>query len=219
MFEPDYSDAKQWKADDVAFIDIDLSTARTKPEEIGIAGRFLFVSLVAWDDKFARSATLVPGEAVLTLNEPQGNPIELNAGMSFEFGGVFDRAFIRNAAQAGKMIRLYYSVSTKIEPYSAELEVNQAVASNAAEPIADVAILTTATTLVLAANANRKSATISNLAVNGTVVRIGNDNTVGAAKGNEIPIGGSAVIEGTNDIYVYNPSAGTINIGVTYDEV
>lgn len=81
--------------------------------------------------------------------------------------------------------------------------------------VADVNILAAATTLVLAANALRRGAFISNLQANGTVVRYGDVNT-GAARGAEIPIGGTAYVEDTAAIYVYNPSGAAINIGVTF---
>ena len=79
---------------------------------------------------------------------------------------------------------------------------------------ADVAIAATTTTLVKAANANRREIMISNLLANGTVVRVG-DASTGAARGMEIPVGGTAILSSAAAIYVYNPSAAGINIGVT----
>ncbi len=80
--------------------------------------------------------------------------------------------------------------------------------------VADVAVLTVTTTKVVATNANNKSAIISNLIANGTVLRAGDVNT-GASRGAEVPIGGSITLDCSADIYIFNPSGGTINVGIT----
>lgn len=82
---------------------------------------------------------------------------------------------------------------------------------------ADVAIAATTTTQVLAVNASRKEAIISNLSANSTAVRVG-DASTGAARGVEIPAGGSATLSTQAAVYVYNPSASGINIGVAYTQ-
>lgn len=77
----------------------------------------------------------------------------------------------------------------------------------------DVAVGAASAVKVLAANILTLKATISNLLANNTTVRIG-DSATGAAQGAEIGIGSSYIIENTADIWVYNPSAAVINIGV-----
>ena len=212
----DFTKAKQWSNKDVVYDDVDLTAARTKPEEIQLAGKRLYVDLVAFDDKYVISTTKQTGEAIICLNEPNGEPIAIRGGMYFDFNQEFDRIFIRNTAQSGRMLRLTSSIETEIKPFSAEVQIVGGT-SAVLDTIADVAVNATTTTQILATNAARKEAIISNLAANATVVRVGDSNT-GASRGAEIPPGGSAVIEGGEAIFVYNPSAGTINIGVTYTE-
>lgn len=139
MYNNDFTEGRQRTNDDIGYVDIDLSVARTKPTELGaIAGKFIFVSLIAWDDKYTKSTTLDVGEAVLTVNEPNGNPIELSAGMSFEkTGNPIDSAYIRNEAQAGKMIRIYYSVETKLQPLQTQSDVAGALIDIEAKIVAN----------------------------------------------------------------------------------
>jgi len=209
----DFTRAKQRDYDDILIEDILLASARTKPEELGLAGTRLYMCLDAYSDKFTKSSTLTAGTLLVSLNEPQGNPVEMRAGIFYDFKVPFDRIFIRNSAQTGKGARLISSTDALINPFSSEVIVTGTIGGTFTD-VADVSILTTATTLVAAANATRKSATFSNLLANGTVVRIGT-SAAGAARGNEIPVGGSAKIEHTGAVYIYNPSVATINIAVT----
>ncbi len=92
--------------------------------------------------------------------------------------------------------------------------VTTSVASGATlSDVADVAVLTTATTKVNTGSATYKSVIISNLLANAGVVRVGT-SSAGAARGAEIPIGGSVTLDTQADVYIYNPNAGTVNIGV-----
>lgn len=151
----------------------------------------------------------------------------------------FEEIYITNDAQANQWVRVIVSegdydvdnpaqniideiaapvtvqeILDPVDVTGSEIDVSKSTVLNT---VADVAILTTATTQVLAANAARRTAIISNLVANGTVVRVG-DASVGAARGAEIPVGGSAVMESTEAIFVYNPSGGTINIGICWSE-
>lgn len=116
----DFSLAKQWNQGDVQYIDIDLSIARLKPEEIGLGGRFLGVATLAYDDKYTVSASKTVGSAIISLNENQGEPIELTKGVSYDFDSVFDKIWIRNAAQTGKMMRIMVSSTVRFFPFSSE---------------------------------------------------------------------------------------------------
>lgn len=120
----DYTAGKQWDGDDTNYYDIDLSTARTKPEAIELAGRNIFVSLEAWDDEKTISSTLETGKAVITVNEKSGAPKELSGGMSYKFGAAFDKIWITNAAQSGKMLRIVSGVETEVAPYSSLLALD-----------------------------------------------------------------------------------------------
>lgn len=207
-----FTRAKQRDFDDMRYEDVDLATAHSpKPLELGLAGTKIFVAKNAYDDKFTVSSTLTVGTCLITLNEPQGNPIELEAGIYYDFKVPFDRIFVHNSAQAGKGMRIYASNDADVKPFTQELTISSTIGGGVTSA-ADVAILAGATTQVLAANASRKSFTISNLEANATLVRSG-DSAAGAAEGIEIPIGGSQTDSHTGAVYVYNPSASTINIG------
>lgn len=78
---------------------------------------------------------------------------------------------------------------------------------------ADVAVLTVATTKVITTNAATRTVIISNLVANGTKIRVGT-SSAGAARGVEVANGGSISLDTSADVYVYNPSGSTINIGV-----
>ncbi len=77
----------------------------------------------------------------------------------------------------------------------------------------DIAVLAGATTKVISSNTNAKSVAISNLSANLTSIRVGT-SAAGATRGIEVPNGACFSIDCSGDLYVYNPSAGTINIGV-----
>ncbi|MGH7237181.1 MAG: hypothetical protein ACREGF_01455 [Candidatus Saccharimonadales bacterium] len=87
------------------------------------------------------------------------------------------------------------------------------IAGTTLTDIDDVIVLTTATTKVKSSNAATKTVLISNLAANATKIRVGT-SSAGAARGAEVPIGGTISMDYSGDVYVYNPSASTINIGV-----
>ena len=210
----DFTRAKQRDFDDLRYEDVDLSVAHTsKPLELGLAGTKIFVAKNAYDNKYDVSGSLTVGTCTISLNEPQGNPIELEAGIYYDFKVPFDRIFVHNPAQSGKSMRIYASNDAEVKPFTQELTISSTIGSGYTTA-ADVAILTTATTQVLAANTSRKSFTISNLQANATLVRVG-DSGAGAAEGIECPIGGSVTDSHTGAVYVYNPSGSTINIGIS----
>lgn len=219
--DPDFTRALQHDFDGVAFEDVDLTVAHGfgvgKPLELNLAGTALYVGQNAYDNKFVVSSSLTVGTALLTLNEPQGNPIELSKGMAYDFGQPFERVFIHNAAQSGTMLRLFATLDARITPFATELQLAGSVATGLTD-FADVTILTTATTQVLAVNASRKSSVVTNLQANGTVIRVGT-SSAGAARGPEVPIGGSYVHESQAALYVYNPSAGSIAVGVAEETI
>jgi hypothetical protein len=72
--------------------------------------------------------------------------------------------------------------------------------------VADVALAAAATTLILAANADRKEAIISNLLANASTMRIGD---AGAAAANGIPLapGETIVLTTSGEIRGFNPGA------------
>jgi len=78
---------------------------------------------------------------------------------------------------------------------------------------ADKSMLATATTIILAANAARKTVTISNLDGNAEILRIGDVN-VGAAQGVQLLPGQSVTIETEAEVYGYNPGAAAQSVGI-----
>lgn len=79
------------------------------------------------------------------------------------------------------------------------------------DTVADVAMTAGVATLIVAANAARRAALISNLTANANIMRIG-DSNVGAARGVECAPGQTITMEGTEAIYGF--SAGAQNVGV-----
>ena len=77
----------------------------------------------------------------------------------------------------------------------------------------DVAVGAGAAVKVMSANILTNNVTISNLLANNTVVRYG-DSATSAAQGAELGIGAQVNLSNTADIWVFNPSAAGINIGV-----
>ena len=91
-------------------------------------------------------------------------------------------------------------------------DISLSVASTMTDA-ADVSIGAASTDLVLAANANRREAMISNLATNTQTMRIGTTNA-GAARGVEIEPGQTIVLSTSAAIYAFNPGGGAETLGV-----
>lgn len=136
-------------------------------------------------------------------------------------GTAFSRIYVSNDAQAGKTLDLLYVTERDLSRFEIS---NPAIAYNSVglanaqvlESIADVTCNAAATTLILAANANRRCAMITNLSTNISTLRIGD---AGAAATNGLPIapGTTVSISTTDDIYAYNPGVAQ-NVAVTYTE-
>lgn len=131
-----------------------------------------------------------------------------------ENGDYYERAIFRNNTASDVTIVAGFAFGEILDDrvaFSGTINVSIVGASNF-DSQADVTVLTTATTLILAANSARKGAIISNPQANGTVIRVG-DSGAGASNGIEVPVGGTFSTDSTGAIYVYNPSAGSIVIG------
>lgn len=207
--EPDFTVAKQWNRDDIQYVDIDLTNARTKPEAFGLAGKKLFVSLVAWDDKFTVSSSKEVGTAVATLNTKDGNPIELAAGLYYDFGAEFDEVYIRNVAQTGAMLRLVSSVDADIQPFSGEIQIVGATAT-AMDDAEDVALVAAAAFApILAANTDRLEALIKNTDLANTA-RIGKAPT--NTRGHLLGPGETITVPGTQEINGFSQAGATLSV-------
>ncbi len=130
---------------------------------------------------------------------------------------------VTNGDAGAQTITFYYGTGSFLDT-RVTLSGSIAVTSTTAAPVyvsnasttivtaADVAVAATTTTQIVAANAANRTVIISNLAANGTVIRVG-DASTGAARGIEVPAGGSASLDTKDAVYVYNPKASGINIG------
>lgn len=137
------------------------------------------------------------------------------AGVGLKLSDVVQRLTLVNTS--GADITMTYAVAignVSDDRLTVSGTINTSEVSPATLPTtADVTVLTTATTQVLAANTARKEAFISNPTVNGSVLRVG-DASTGAARGVEIPIGGTLVLTTTAAIFIYNPKASSIVVGL-----
>lgn len=137
------------------------------------------------------------------------------AGLGVNFFEIFDRVTLYNTGGASITITISLALGAINDD---RLNVSGTVSTSPVSPAAmnttaNATVNATTTTQVLAANTSRKEAFISNLSANATVVKVG-DSSTGASRGVEIPIGGTAVLATTAAISVYNPSAGSISIGL-----
>jgi len=141
----------------------------------------------------------------------------IGSGIGIELPEAVDRVTLINLGGADVTITVALSMGRVSDD---RLNVSGTLSTSVISPTtavdtADVAVLTLATTLVAATNANTQQVIISNLAANGTSIRVGTVSA-GAARGVEIQSGATIVLDCSANIYVYNPSAATINIGVLF---
>lgn len=214
-----FTPARQRTFEDVGFIDVDLSTARTKPEALGIAGRTIFIGTLPYDGKYEISSSKSVGQAILTLNEPNGNPIEASKGMFYDFStkenqeGVFNDVYIRNEAQSGKMLRIFFTTQTQIKPFSSEIEISGQIGTTLT-PDADASVTTTVGAAKVAANASRKELIVKNTGA--STIRIG-DATITATKGDQLLAGEGRVITTTAALYA-RTETGTSTLSILENE-
>lgn len=154
------------------------------------------------------------------INDQLRDPIRIQEGF-FVKGLRFSRLFVTFPAQAGQTLTIYYVVDEegRFDVKNPALRYTEIDLTKATvlETIADVTCGNAAQTLILAANANRRSAIIGALAANTGIIRIG-DNGVTATRGAELNIGESITIESTEAIYVYNNSGAAQDVSVVWTE-
>jgi len=194
-------------ANSLKTITIDLTDARTM-QQYEIGGNVLWAIASS-----SASATMQ-----IRLNDQLRDPIPVSIGL-FIKGVRFSRIFITNTAQAGESITILYCTeefnNIVIEnPSGAVATVNMSK-SNTLQTADDVAVGAGAT-LVLAANANRRSALIGNLAGNTNTMRAG-DSNVTATRGAEVAPGESFVVDTTEAIYFCNGGGEKVSVVWTED--
>ncbi|MFH1931046.1 MAG: hypothetical protein ABIN18_05595 [Pseudomonadota bacterium] len=179
-------------------------------EEIEIGGSCLWAiaatSLGAWID--------------IRVNDQLRDPVRFQQGM-FIRGIPFSRLFVTHDAQAGETITLFFAVEAEvnnIEIVNPSIGFNNINVTKATvlDTVADVALAAAATTQILAANAARRQALITNLAANASTFRIG-DAAAAAARGVELAPGETIGLETTEAIFGYNPGA-IQSVGVAWTE-
>lgn len=197
----------------------DAPTIRTKQyvltnardlEEMDLGGTCLWAvdasDLIAWID--------------IRINDQLSNPIRFRMGM-FIRGAPYSRIFVSHDAQPGKTLTILYVREvdiSKFEIANPSMFYNSVGLSNATvfTSVADVALGAAATSLVLAANADRREAIITNLPGNISTIRLG-DAAAGAAEGIPVVPGETFRVNTTAPIYAYNPGVAQ-NVGVSYTQ-
>jgi len=175
---------------------IDLSTARDE-EKIEIGGTFLW----------AIDASDLAAEMEIRLNSPRSDKMTWKKSQWIS-KAPFGRIIVTNAAQAGKSITLAYTIEGKDNiivgnPADAASEVT-VTKSNTLDSHGDVTLAATATTLILAADTDRREIIITNLVGNPETLRIG-DSGAAAANGDPLAPGETIILTTTDAVYGYNP--------------
>lgn len=187
----------------------DLTNARDL-EQIEIGGSCIW----------AIAATSLTAQIDLRINDQLRDPLTFQQGM-FLRGIPFSRLYVSHAAQAGETITIFFAVEAEIsniEVVNPSIGFNNINVTKATvlDTVADVALGAAATTQILAANADRRVALVTNLAANVSIFRIG-DAAAAAARGVELAPGETVSLETTEAIHGYNPGA-IQSVGVTWTE-
>lgn len=170
---------------------------------------------------WAYTATSLTASIDIYINDQLRDPIRFSQGM-FIRGIPFSRLFVSHAAQAGETITLFFAVEQDtrniqiVNPSLGFTNINITKAT-VLETIADVAMIGVATTQILAANAARRVAYITNLLGNAQTLRVG-DAAAAAARGTPLAPGDTITIETTEAIFAYKPVAGNENVAVSWTE-
>lgn len=177
----DFRGAKADAFADLKFRDTDLSTARTN-FDIGISGQFVYVDNSAFDADTTVSATKTVGTAFARFNSEANAAVILKGGTLYRTRP-FHKVLLTNSAQANKMMRIYYSDASVIEPFSSEVEIGGSVDIGNFKEFNDwtlatasyaTSIGTTATTLLAAAsNTNGVIVRSTTIEITATGVRVG----------------------------------------------
>lgn len=189
---------------------LDLSNARQEVR-INIGGSVLWAL-----DATSRNALIN-----VKLNDQNWGSIPIRQGF-FIRGVPYSQIYITHAAQAGETITLLYAVEEDpsqisiMNPslFTQEVDLTKATVL---DTVADVTLAAAATTQILAANADRRAAFISNLVGNANTMRIG-DNNAGATRGIPLAPGETIIVSSTEAIYGYNPGGAGEDVGVMWTE-
>ncbi len=172
---------------------------------------------IQYDYNFFRVLSASANTFAVRFGQSGAESDVIGAGVGYELPEVVRDVFIRNLSGSSITLTVAMAIG-KI--YDDRLNVSGNINAVTVTPTtlvsaADASVAATTTTQVVTSDANNKSVAISNLVANATKIRVG-DSSTGAAQGAEVPIGGTFVVDNTADIYVYNPSGSTINVGLLF---
>ncbi len=195
--ELNFIPAKQWAAEDVQYYDVDLSTARSnKPLEIELGGAQIYVGQLAYNSKFELDGSSEVGNAIISLNEPNAIPIEINKGQHINTGVAFDRIFLRNEAQSGKKMRIFVSTNTDMSPFAASVETTIVTSAGSPLFVSEVEKFKDLTGYTYAERTTAGTTTVLSGAANtaGAEILLGFTGTSGGtSRTAEIEVGGSPI--------------------------
>ncbi len=193
---------------------VDLSTARDNAR-IDIKGGFVRV--------VGASSPTAQFDVAVDNNIGTNDQFTMQKTDALTYGPGFEKIYITNAAQANEWIEFVVTPSKEVFDF----EVGQdffvsgiagtvTVEETKAETFAtfpDVALANGVATLLIAASTSRRQVHISNLVANGVPIRVG-DASVGAARGAEVGIGSTYIIDTSDDVYAFVGSAGK-SVGIS----
>lgn len=165
-------------------------------------------------NRTGRQIVVVSATADFLLGIDDETPGEISQGFKVETepGDVFSRVRVRNESGSSNTVVLSIGFGNVID---GRLNLSSAISSAGADvlsTVADVSLLTLATTQIAAASVSRLGVEVTNLSTT-VPLRIG-DLNAGAARGRELAPGESKLFRAAGALYGYNPSGATVLVGV-----
>ncbi|MGB0749713.1 MAG: hypothetical protein ACPGO3_13295 [Magnetospiraceae bacterium] len=158
--------------------------------------------------------------SAFTLSLDHGPAIPWAKGLSVSLEGVFSNLVITNTSGAVNTIQIYtgWGAMTDdralLDNNAVNVNITQTSSPGGLVAVADVALVADTATQVIAALSTRNEVIVSN--VGAAAVRIGHDNTVGAAKGFLLGAGETVGLQTGSAIWAYSPgAAGTLALAYT----
>lgn len=168
-------------------------------EKISMAGNLLWVV----------NASSLDAVATVSLNEPTSNPFDISKGL-YLAGFEFHDLWVSNAAQPGKWITLLYGIvdpdlAQVLNPASdfTQIKIDQ---PDTITTTADVSVAAASTVSVLAADSTRRGVVVQAPFYNTEIIRIG-DASTGATRGIALGPGDMVQLDGTFEVFAFNPGA------------
>jgi hypothetical protein len=188
----------------------DLTSARTD-ERVPIGASNFLWAVSSSDDS---------AELEVKFNSPTSSGITFKKGMMIRTSG-FKNLYITNSAQAGVTLTFHYGLEGKdfeiINPASSASSTTisgtvtvDKVDATGLVSTADNTLADATKTSVLALNANRKEAIITNIHVTSSI-RVG-DTDITATRGALLQAGQTIILATTAEIFCRNDSGGTVDV-------